>query len=208
MQVVDTIIFDLGNVLIRWDPRFLYKQIFGDDVAAMEYFLTEVCHAEWNERQDKGGLWEDAVAEAIGRHPAHEANIRAYVDRWTEMISGPIEETVVILQQLREMNIRLLAMTNWSHESFPVAEELFHFLSWFEGIVVSGREKIMKPDPAIYKLIIERYQLNPSSTAFIDDSVKNVKAANAQGINGIHFQGAKDLRVQLKTFGIELPPTV
>lgn len=208
VQVVDTIIFDLGNVLIRWDPRFLYKQIFGDDEAAMEFFLTEVCHTEWNEQQDKGRLWADAVAEAIERHPTHEANIRAYVDRWTEMIPGAIEETVVILQQLRDLNIRLLAMTNWSHESFPVAEQRFHFLSWFEGIVVSGREKMMKPNPAIYKLIIERYQLNPASTVFIDDSVRNVKAADDQGIKGIHFQTAADLRMQLKLLGVHLPDPV
>lgn len=202
---IDTVIFDLGNVLIRWNPRNLFRKIFGADEAAMEFFLTEVCNTEWNEHQDRGRPWKDAIAEAIKRHPGHEANIRAYFDRWEEMIPGAIEETVVILEQLRKLNVRLLALTNWSDETFHIARARFPFLDWFEGIVVSGRERLTKPDPAIYKLIIERYQLSPASTAFVDDSILNVEAAAREGMSAIHFQGADDFRAKLQDLGILLP---
>ncbi|AKM33013.1 HAD family hydrolase [Pandoraea faecigallinarum] len=202
---MDTVVFDLGNVLIRWDPRNLYRKLFGPDEAAMEQFLAEVCHTEWNEQQDRGRLWKDAVAEAIERHPAHEANIRAYFERWAEMIPGEIAGTVEILTQLRERNFRLLALTNWSAETFHIAEERFPFLGWFEGIVVSGRERIIKPDPAIFRLLIERYALRPETTAFIDDSIRNVDAAAREGLAAIHFKDPDDLRRQLQALGIALP---
>ncbi|GFE86539.1 hydrolase [Steroidobacter agaridevorans] len=171
----------------------------------MEFFLTEVCNTEWNEHQDRGRPWKDAIAEAIERHPEHEANIRAYFDRWEEMIPGAIEETVVILEHLRKLNVRLLALTNWSDETFHIAQARFPFLEWFEGIVVSGRERLMKPDPAIFKLIIERYRLSPASTAFVDDSILNVEAAAREGMIAIHFQGADDFRAKLRDLGILLP---
>ncbi|CAH0194361.1 Phosphorylated carbohydrates phosphatase TM_1254 [Massilia sp. Bi118] len=203
---VHTVVFDLGNVLIKWDPRALYRKIFADDNAAMEHFLTEVCNAEWNERQDCGRPWKDGIALAIKQHPSHEANIRAYHERWEEMIPGAIDETVEILAQLRALGIRLLALTNWSHETFPIALRRFSFLEWFEGIVVSGRELLVKPDPAIFKLLIDRYQLDPASTVFIDDSMRNVEAAVVEGLHGIHFQSAGDLRLRLQDLGIPLPP--
>ncbi|MGA3891806.1 HAD family hydrolase [Ralstonia nicotianae] len=205
---VDAVIFDLGNVLIQWNPRHLFRKIFGSDEFAMEHFLSEVCNAEWNEQQDRGRLWKDAIAEAVARHPEHESNIKAYFDRWSEMIPGEIEETVKILEQLRNLDIRLLALTNWSAETFHIAEARFPFLKWFEGIVVSGRERIMKPDPAIFNLIIERYQLRPEATAFIDDSVRNVEAAERAGLHGVHFRSADELRAQLRALRISLPERV
>lgn len=201
---VHTVVFDLGNVLIHWNPRALYKKIFADDEAAMEHFLAEVCNAEWNERQDCGRSWEDGIALAVQQHPAHEANIRAYYERWEEMIPGAIEETVEILAQLRALGVRLLALTNWSHETFPIALKRFAFLAWFEGIVVSGHERLVKPDPAIFKLLIDRYRLDPTSTVFIDDSIRNVEASMAEGLHGIHFQNAADLRLQLQALGLPL----
>lgn len=203
---VHTVVFDLGNVLIRWDPRALYRKIFAGDEAAMEHFLAEVCNAEWNERQDCGRSWKDGIALAVQQHPSHEAHIRAYHERWEEMIPGAIEETVAILAELRALGIRLLALTNWSHETFPIALRRFAFLEWFEGIVVSGHELLVKPDPAIFKLLIDRYRLDPASTVFIDDSVRNVEAAVAQGLRGIHFQSAGDLRLRLQDLGMPLPP--
>lgn len=202
---ITTVIFDLGNVLIRWDPRNLFRKIFGGDEAAMEHFLTEVCNTEWNEQQDRGRPWRDAIAEAIGRSPAHELCIRAYFDRWDETLGGAIEGSVAVLQQLHDQNVRLLALTNWSSETFHIAEARFPFLDLFDGIVVSGRERIAKPDPAIYKLIIERYGLNPVFTAFVDDSLQNVQAASREGMHGIHFQDPEALRTQLKALGIPLP---
>lgn len=171
----------------------------------MEFFLSEVCNTEWNEQQDCGRPWKDAIADAIARHPAHEANIRAYFERWSEMIPGEIAETVKILEQLRNLDIRLLALTNWSAETFHIAEERFPFLRWFEGIVVSGRERLMKPDPAIFKLLIERYQLRPAATAYIDDSVRNVEVAKQKNLHGIHFESADKLCSQLLALGIPLP---
>ncbi|WP_257993223.1 HAD family hydrolase [Cupriavidus pauculus] len=202
---VDTVIFDLGNVLIQWSPRHLFRKIFGSDDVAMEHFLSEVCNTEWNEQQDRGRPWKDAIAEAVERHPAHESNIRAYFDRWSEMIPGEIEGTVKILEQLRNLDVRLLALTNWSAETFHVAEARFPFLKWFEGIVVSGRECIMKPDPAIFRLIIKRYQLRPEATAFIDDSMRNVEAANRENLRGVHFESPAELRSTLQALGIALP---
>lgn len=205
---VDTIVFDLGNVLIRWDPRHLYRDIFGADEAAMEHFLAEVCNTEWNEQQDRGRPWATAIADAIARHPAHEANIKAYFARWSEMIPGDIAGTVDILQQLRSRNVRLLALTNWSAETFPIAEARFPFLGWFEGIVVSGREQLIKPEPAIFQRLIERYDLRPATTMFIDDSMRNVEAANRAGLLGVHFTSPEALRTQLGALGVSLPVMV
>jgi len=204
-RAIDTVVFDLGNVLIQWNPRILFRKIFGTDEAAMEYFLSTVCNTEWNEQQDCGRLWEDGIAIAAKQHPAHEPHIRAYYERWEEMIPGAIDGAVDILAELRTLNVRLLALTNFSDETFPIAQRRFPFLSWFEGIVVSGQERLVKPDPAIFKLLIERYQLRPESTVFIDDSLRNVEASVAQGLHGIHFHSADELRRQLKALGIPLP---
>jgi 2-haloacid dehalogenase len=199
---IDTVVFDLGNVLIQWDPRHLYRKIFGADEAAMEYFLSEVCTMAWNEQQDRGRPWEAGIAEAIARHPAYAPQIRAFYDRWEEMIPGALEDTVDILRQLRTLNLRLLALTNWSAETYHFAEARFPFLSWFEGIVVSGRERLVKPEPAIFQLLIQRYHLRPETTAFIDDSLRNVAAAQGEGLQAIHFHGAGALRLQLQALGI------
>ncbi len=199
---IDTVVFDLGNVLIQWDPRHLYRKIFGTDETAMEYFLSEVCTMAWNEQQDRGRPWDEGIAEAIARHPAYAPQIRAFYDRWEEMIPGALEDTVDILQQLRTLNLRLLALTNWSAQTYHFAEARFPFLSWFEGIVVSGRERLVKPEPAIYQLLIQRYQLRPETTAFIDDSLRNVAAAQDQGLQAIYFHGAGALRLQLQALGI------
>lgn len=202
---VHTVVFDLGNVLIRWDPRILFKKMFAEDEAAMEHFLTQVCNSEWNEQQDRGRPWKDGIDLAIQEHPSHERHIRAFHERWEEMIPGAIDETVAILAELRALNVRLLALTNWSDETFPIALRRFPFLAWFEGIVVSGRERLVKPDPAIFRLLIERYQLVPASTVFIDDSIRNVEASIKEGLRGIHFEGADDLRARLRALGLLLP---
>ncbi len=199
---IDTVVFDLGNVLIQWDPRHLYRKIFGADEAAMEYFLSEVCSMAWNEQQDRGRPWAEGIAEASARHPAYASQIRAFYDRWDEMIPGALDDTVEILQQLRALNLRLLALTNWSAQTYHFAEDRFPFLSWFEGIVVSGRERLVKPEPAIFQLLIQRYHLRPETTAFIDDSLRNVVAAQGEGLQAIHFHGAGALRLQLQALGI------
>src|SRR5512138_134268 len=201
-RAIDTVIFDLGNVLIRWDPRNLYRKLFGDDTDAMERFLAEVCHPEWNERQDAGRTWQEAIDEAIARHPQHEALIRAYRLRWDEMLDGPIIETVAVLRQLRDSGTRLFALTNWSRETFPVSLERYEFLHWFEGILVSGEEGLIKPDPAIFRRLISRFDVDISRAIFIDDSPRNVDGAQRVGLQAIHFENADKLRSDLRTLGL------
>ena len=194
--IIDTVIFDLGNVLIAWDPRRLYRQLI-DDEAQMEWFLREVCSSEWNEEQDAGRPWSEATALLRSRFPEHAALIDAYHLRWEETLVGAIEASVALLAELRERGVRLLALTNWSQETFPIARQRFAFLQWFEGIVVSGEERLIKPDARIYQRLLERYAVDPSSALYIDDSARNVAAAEALGMQGYWFRDADGLRQRL-----------
>lgn len=198
---IETVVFDLGGVLVDWNPRYLYRKLFEDEMA-MESFLAEVCSMAWNERQDRGRTWAEAIDEAIAQHPAHETNIRAYRDRWDEMLNGPFEDTVQVLDELHQADVRLLALTNWSAETFHYAEQRFEFLQRFEGILVSGKEHLMKPEPEIFQLLIHRYGLDPSRTLFIDDVQKNVDAALAQGLQAVRFVDAPRLRAELGNLGL------
>jgi 2-haloacid dehalogenase len=193
---VDTVIFDLGNVLIAWDPRRLYRQLIEDEVQ-MEWFLREVCSSEWNEQQDAGRPWSEATALLRDQFPEHAELIDAYHLRWEETLVGAMEESVALLAQLRARGVRLLALTNWSQETFPIARKLFPFLQWFEGIVVSGEERLIKPDPRIYQRLLERYSVDPSKALYIDDSARNVAAAESLGMRGWWFRGADGLRQHL-----------
>ncbi|MBD9631527.1 MULTISPECIES: HAD family hydrolase [Pseudomonadaceae] len=204
---VDTVVFDLGGVLVDWNPRYLYRKVFDGDEVAMEAFLAQVCNQAWNERQDRGRPWAEAIAEAIALHPAHEPHIRAYRERWDEMLGGALEDTVQVLDELHQSGVRLLALTNWSAETFPVAEERFEFLGKFEAVLVSGQEGWMKPEPEIFQLLIRRYGLAPSRTLFIDDVRKNVEAAQALGLQAIQFASARQLRNDLKAFGLPIAPS-
>ena len=145
-QPIDTVVFDLGGVLIDWDPRHLYRQLFSDP-EEMEVFLRDVVSPDWNAEQDSGRTWAEATALLMEQHPQHEDMIRAYVDRWSDMLAGPIEGTVAILSEVRDAGFRIYALTNWSAETFPRARGLFPFLDWFEGIVVSGDERIREAGP-------------------------------------------------------------
>ena len=199
---IDVVIFDLGGVLIDWNPRHLYRKIFGGDVEAMERFLATVCTQEWNLKQDAGRSWQDAVAEAEARHPQHSAHIRAYRERWEETLGGAIEGTVALLDELRSRPVRLLALTNWSAETFPLGKKRFPFLDWFEGIVVSGEEKLIKPDRAIYELLLRRHRVVAQQAVFIDDSPANVEGARRVGMHAIHFRDPPALRRELAALGV------
>ncbi|MEL7340858.1 MAG: HAD family phosphatase [Bacteroidota bacterium] len=195
--MIDTIIFDLGGVLIDWNPRYLYRKIF-DDEAKMEDFLTNITTHDWNELQDGGRSLAEATETLVAEHPDWEAEIRAFYGRWEEMLGGPIYGTVELLETLKNSGrYRMLALTNWSAETFPVAKERYDFLGWFEGILVSGEEMLKKPDVRIYQLMIERYQLDPYKTLFIDDSERNLKGASRVGLQTIHFQSPMQLRERL-----------
>ncbi|HMN91585.1 MAG TPA: HAD family phosphatase [Saprospiraceae bacterium] len=193
MKKLDTIIFDLGGVLIDWNPAYVFREIF-DDAEEMCYFFEHICTHDWNIQQDAGRPLAEATEEKVAEFPAYEAQIRAYYGRWREMLGGAITETVDILTALRQQDkYRLLALTNWSHETFPTALELFDFLHWFEGIVVSGKERLIKPDPRIYQVLLDRYNVTPQRALFIDDNVKNVAGAEAVGLHAVHFQSPQQL---------------
>jgi 2-haloacid dehalogenase len=203
--VIDTIIFDLGGVLIDWDPRYLYRKIFEDETE-MEHFLEEVCSGEWNEEQDAGRTLKEGTEWLVARYPQYENYIRAYYGRWPEMLGGVHTGTVAILKALKDSGqYKLYALTNWSAETFPVALERYDFLGWFDGIVVSGEEKSRKPFPEFYRRLAARYGINMQNALFIDDSLRNVQAAETCGMQAIHFQSPEALEKALKTLDIILP---
>jgi 2-haloacid dehalogenase len=199
---IRTVVFDLGGVLIDWDPRHLYRQLFDGDEAAMEVFLAEVTTPEWNAQQDAGRSWAEAVAELSRDQPDHRELIEAYWKRWPETLGGSHDDTVAILAELKAAAVPVYALSNWSAETFPVALERFPFLGWFDGIVVSGQVGVAKPDPGIFRHLIERFALDPSTTLFVDDSETNVRAAAAAGITAVRFEDAASLRRVLRAGGL------
>ncbi|MFC5408587.1 HAD family hydrolase [Larkinella bovis] len=199
--MINTIIFDLGAVLIDWNPNYLYSTIFTED--ERHHFLTTVCTPAWNEEQDGGRSLAEGTQLLIEQFPEHEENIRHFYGRWAEMLGGEISGTVALLTQLKESgNYKLYALTNWSAETFPIAEERYAFLSWFDGIVVSGAEKDRKPFPSFYKTLLNRYAVKPEEALFIDDNLRNIKAAEELGIRGIHFQNPDQLKAELIAYGL------
>jgi 2-haloacid dehalogenase len=198
----DIAIFDLGGVLINWDPRHLYRRLFAGDEVAMEEFLATVCTDEWNLQQDAGRSFAEAEAAAIALHPHQRELITAWCRHFDEMIPGAVEGTVAILDELRRRKVPLYALTNWSEETFRSQPARFPFLHWFDGIVVSGREKLVKPDPRIYNLLLKRHGVDPNRAAYIDDVRANAEAATALGIHGIHFRSPDQLRGELRSIGL------
>jgi 2-haloacid dehalogenase len=196
------VVFDLGGVLIDWDPRNLYRKLFAGDEAAMEHFLTTVCTPDWNERQDAGRFFAEAESELIARYPDKAALIRAWAARFDEMIPGALEDSVAVLGELKSRGTPLYALSNWSTETFPPQRRRFAFLAWFDGIIISGEEGVIKPDPRIFELLLSRYALVPEQTVFIDDNPNNAAAAHALGIHGIHFRSAERLRRELAALGL------
>lgn len=191
------IVFDLGNVLIGWDPRSLFNKIFENDQAKVDYFFEHVCTTEWNEKQDAGRLIADAVQERIALFPEYEPYIRAYYDRWIETITGPIEGTVEILSELKDSGYHLSALSNWSAETIPLVLDKYRFFSWFDELVISGRVGVKKPDQAIYRLLLHKINRSAEQCLFIDDSLKNITAADQLGFDTIHFTSPPQLRSEL-----------
>jgi 2-haloacid dehalogenase len=195
--VINTIIFDLGAVLIDWNPHYLYRNLFADE-QEMKHFLANITTPDWNEEQDAGRTLKEGTELLVNQHPQHEANIRAFYGRWDEMLGDAIEGTVEIFKQLKESGrYKIYALTNWSAETFPVALKRYDFLTWFNGIVVSGTEKMRKPAPEFYTLLLTRYNVNPQEALFIDDNLRNVLAAEKLGIASIHFTSPEQLKEEL-----------
>lgn len=197
----DTVVFDLGGVLVDWNPRYLYRQLF-DDEAAMERFLAEVCTSQWNERQDEGRSWDEAIAVLSAEFPQHASLIAAYRERWYDMLSGPIVPSVAILEELRERGVPLYALTNWSQETFPLARQRFTFMDAFIDIMVSGEERLIKPDPVIFQRMLQRFELDAERTIYIDDAPRNVAAAARLGMHALQFRDAATLRDELCRAGM------
>lgn len=171
---INTIIFDLGAVLIDSNPRYLYRKIYATE-EEISRFLENICTPEWIEKQDAGRSFEEATEELVAVHPSYEDAIRAWYGRWKETINGPVQESVNIFKELKDSGrYKIYALTSWTAESFPGILEKFDFMHWFDGIVVSGFEKTCKPYPEIFQILFDRYQVNSSNAIFIDDNLRNI----------------------------------
>jgi len=198
----DTVIFDLGGVLLDWNPRHLYRQLFAGDEAAMEAFLAEICTGEWNRLQDAGRSCLDGCAQLKTQHPDKAELIDAYYARHLDMIAGAIQGSVDILAELRERGTPLYFLSNYAAETYPLALGQYDFLSWFKGGIVSAHVGTLKPQPEIYRLLLDRCAIDPHRAIFIDDIAANAEAARPFGIHPIHFTGPDALRAELIGLGL------
>jgi 2-haloacid dehalogenase len=203
MSRIKCVVFDIGGVLIDWNPRHLFRKVF-DSEDEMEWFLANVCTYEWNVQQDGGKLFSVATAELQQKFPEYSDKIALYYGRWEEMLDGDIKGTVEIFRRLKSAGMPLYALSNWSHEAFPVAYNRYDFMKDFDGLVVSGYEKLLKPDHAIYRVLMERYNVNPAESVYIDDNKPNAEAAAELGFNAIHFTSPDQLRAELTALGLNV----
>lgn len=199
---MDTVLFDLGKVLLDWSPRYYYERFFRGDERALARFLDEVIAPEWIVAMDAGVPMSDAIAARAARFPADAGLIARWREGWPEMLRGEIAGTVAVLEELAGRGHRLYALTNFSRETWPIARARFGFLDRFADVVVSGEVGLVKPDPRIYRLAIERCRLAPARTVFVDDLPANVEAARAAGLHGLHFTTPERLRTDLGALGL------
>ena len=198
---IKNVIFDLGGVLIDWNPDKVYKDVFNNDSEKMIHFYTKICTQDWNENQDAGYPMAKATEERVTLFPEYEKEIRMFYGRWDDMLGDQIQGTVDILKESsNDPNYKVVALTNWSHETFPKAIAKFSFLQWFEGILVSGEEKTRKPFPEIYELTLSKFNLKAGESLFIDDNLRNIEAARKLGIHSTHFQSPEQLNKELGTY--------
>lgn len=200
-STMDTVIFDLGNVLIPFNPRWLFRKILPDD-ASIDRFFEETGFAEWNAEMDAGRPFAEGIAAHSAKFPHYRPLFEAFFARWNETVDLPIAESVELFQTLRQHKIRTYALTNFSAETFPLAQARFPFLNDFDGIVVSAHEGLLKPDPEIYRRLLERYAITANRAAFIDDRPENVEAACRLGLHGIHFTDPANTRRALQALGL------
>jgi len=200
---IDTIIFDLGGVLLDWNPSYVYTETYFESPEKRDYFFNKICTNDWNEEQDAGRSIVEATQMLVEQFPAWEQSVRDYYGRWPEMLRGPIPESVAIFRELKESGkFKIYALTNWQADLFGIALVRYNFLHWFDGRVVSGDEKTRKPFPEFYQRLLDRYQVTPQQALFIDDNLRNVKAAEALGIHSIHFHSPEQLRKELASLQI------
>jgi 2-haloacid dehalogenase len=203
MADIKAIIFDLGGVLIDWNPHYVFNETYFDSEQKRKEFFDTICTSDWNEEQDAGRSIVVATQDLIAKHPEWETSIRDFYGRWTEMLKAPIPETVEIFRELKKSGrYKIYALTNWQAGLFDIALVRYDFLHWFDGRVVSGEEKTRKPFPEFYQRLLDRYNVKPEEALFIDDNLRNVHAAEAMGIKSLHFEGAAQLRKKLVELGI------
>ena len=200
MNHINTIIFDFGGVLIDWNPRYMYRDEF-EESSEMEQFLNEVCTDDWNLKQDKGRSLAEGTRILLDRFPEYAVKIRLYYDQWEKMVKGDIAQNVALLQNLKE-KYKLYGLTNWSAELFPIVFKRYSFFTLFDGIVVSGEEKLIKPDKKIFERMLERYHLEAENAVFIDDNIYNIQAAKEIGFATIHVQEKTDLKREMNALGL------
>jgi 2-haloacid dehalogenase len=201
---INTVIFDLGGVLIDWNPRYVYRTIFKTE-EEIDWFFENVATHDWNENQDAGYPIAKATEELVAQHPEWEKEIKAYYGRWEEMLGGPINGTVEIFKEIKKIQgLRTYALTNWSAETFHIALARYDFLHWFDGRLVSGEERTRKPFPEFYQKLLDKFSIDPSQAVFIDDNLRNIKAAEELGIKGIHFHDPGQLKKELIDLGMVL----
>jgi 2-haloacid dehalogenase len=195
-------IFDLGGVVIDWDPRYLYRKLFNGDETAMESFLDAVCTSSWNAQQDAGRSFAEGCDSLKRLHPGKAELIDAWFQRYEEMLGGEIPGTVDILRQLRLRSVPIYALSNWSAETFPIALDRFECLSWFNGVLLSAEVKLLKPGRRIFEIFLDKFRIEPSHAIYIDDRRENVEAAVELGMYGIMFRDSRALRAELTQAGL------
>lgn len=201
-SLIKNIIFDFGGVLMDWNPRYFFKDYFNDD-EKMEFFLKNIAVDEWNAEQDRGRTLKEGTEIQVAKFPEHEKDLRAYYDNWTTMLRSDIPKNVEVLRKLANTDYELFGLTNWSHETFPYALANYDFFELFKGkIVVSGEEKLIKPDPKIWELLLERYNIKAEESVFIDDNAKNIEVAKTLGFITVHVTEETDLQAELEKIGV------
>jgi 2-haloacid dehalogenase len=198
---IEAVVFDVGGVLLDWNPRHLYRKLF-EEHEEMDHFLEEICTLQWHAKHDRGYPTDRSCAELAARHPEHAEEIWAWAHRSEEMIAGPIDGTVEILRELLDAGVRCFALTNMEPETYPRRLERYPFMRWFEGTVVSGFEGISKPDPEIFELLLGRFGLEPATTLMIDDSPLNIGTARSLGMRTVQFSSPPALRAALNEAGL------
>ena len=202
----DAVVFDVGGVLLDWNPRHLYRKLFADE-REMERFLAEICTLDWHAAHDLGTPYSESLPRLAAEHPEHEDMILAWGRRSEEMIAGPIPGTVDILGELRDRDVRCYALTNMEAETYPLRLERYDFMRWFDGTVVSATEGVAKPDPEVFLRLLRRYDLVAERTLLVDDSDRNIRSARALGMRTVRFRSAEQLRERLVREGL-LPARV
>jgi 2-haloacid dehalogenase len=198
---ISAVAFDLGGVLIDWNPRHLYRKLFSDP-AEMEYFLTHVCSPEWHREHDLGADTTASCKRLAAQYPGYHELIMAWSERGEEMVAGQLDEVVDVLDDVKAAGIGCYSLSNMEPHTFTIRSARFPFMAWFDGHVISGIEGVAKPDPRMFQILLGRYRLAPQATVFVDDSPGNVEAARALGINAVHYADPEQLRRELHTFGI------